>query len=97
MDGSTSAIRVATGRLERMDRPRSPTTKWLSEAHSCTGIGRSSPWLATISWISASLKPFCGSRNTLVTGSPGNTLTTMKVKTKVSRITTRAWARRLAA
>jgi hypothetical protein len=34
-----------------------------------------------ISWISLSLNPFCGSRRTLVTGSPGRMLTTTKVKT----------------
>ena len=81
VEGRTSAIRVVTGRLDRIDRPRSPVTKWDKDVHSWTRIGWSNPWAAMISLISSSVNPFWGSRRTLVMGSPGRMLTTTKVKT----------------
>ena len=49
------------------------------DSHSRTSIGLSRPWAAMICWICVSVNPFCGSRSTLVTGSPGRTLTTKNV------------------
>ena len=75
MDGSTSAMSVETGRLERMEMPRSPVRNADRECHSCTMIGLSSPCAAMIPAIPCSVQPLCGLRRTLVTGSPGRTPT----------------------
>ncbi|MNE76365.1 hypothetical protein D3C80_1725960 [compost metagenome] len=81
VDGSTSAMRVATGRLERIDMPKSPVRNPDRDDHSCTRTGLSRPCAAMISAISCSVNPFCGFLSTLVIGSPGRMLTTTKVKT----------------